>query len=72
MQVNGKKRTIKMKMPAGTYYIGDPCYIFEKSWDKVLNETNYLQNDTLFGKPVCIDSTAYGDGLYTDNFGQDY
>ena len=61
-----------MKMPAGTYYIGDPCYIFEDSWDKVLNSTNYLKDNELFGKPIFVDSTAYGDGYFYDNRGRAY
>ena len=53
-------------LPAGTYYIGDPCYIFEKSWMELLNATDYL-SDGLFtfrGFTGFASNTMYGDGLY--------
>lgn len=62
-------------MKKGTYYVGDPCYIFDKSWDKILTETGCFSGDdeyTLFGEQCAIGGTAYGDGCYMDNFGQQY
>jgi len=60
------------RMSAGTYYIGDPCYIFEESWQDALNETEFFRKDKLFGKDIFVNSTAYGDGLFYDNHGNSY
>lgn len=63
------------KLKKGKYYVGDPCYIFGKSWDKVLNDTAYFDNGEIvkvFGKDCIAGGTAYGDGTYTDNFGREY
>jgi hypothetical protein len=61
-------------MPAGNYYIGDLCYVLESRWDQVVDlmypdrdgagvEGNHtLSDDTT----LCIYSTAYGDGQYSD------
>lgn len=59
---------------AGKYYIGDPCYIFSKSWDKLIEENNFLKPSVFIidGHKCAIGSTAYGDGIYEDNFGYDY
>ncbi len=63
------------KLKKGKYYVGDPCYIFGKSWDKVLNDTDYFDNGEIvkvFSKDCIVGGTAYGDGIYTDNFGREY
>lgn len=68
---------------AGRYYIGDPCYVIEdENWDNVLKETgcfgyepfsgideNYYH---LNGKVCWAHSTAWGDGTYFDNKGEEY
>ena len=61
-------------MKAGIYYIGDPCYLFDQSWQKILNETNYLEDGKhiIFRETVFCGSTAYGDGCYKDNLGRGY
>jgi len=61
-------------MKAGIYYIGDPCYLFDQSWQKILDETNYLKDGEhiIFGETVFCGSTAYGDGCCKDNFGRRY
>lgn len=64
-------------LPAGDYFISDPCYPFpntgEKSelWNDVLEESDY------FSKPVnlpniniWVASTTYGDGTYYSTNGQ--
>lgn len=64
-----------MKLPAGKYYIGDPCYVFDESWDRLLESTNYLQNKgpvDFDGYTLFAYSTAYGDGTYTDQHGNEY
>lgn len=61
-------------MKKGEYYIGDPCYVFDKSWDKVLEETNMFADGehTLLGETVFGGGTAHGDGYYFDNYGRGY
>ena len=64
-----------MKLKKGTYYVGDPCYIFSKSWSEVLNSTYYFNDNEIvkiFGKDCIAGGTAYGDGTYFDNFGRKY
>lgn len=58
----------------GYYYIGDPCYPFEESWDELLEKTEYFENEeqNFKGYPIAVDRTAYGDGVYTDNYGREY
>lgn len=61
-------------MKKGKYYIGDPCYIFDASWDDILNQTNYFSDGecTIKGK-ICVGGgTSYGDGCYYDNEGRKY
>lgn len=56
-------------LPAGTYYIGDPCYAFDQSWGQILDDNNYLDDgtSTIDGYEIMTGSTAYGDGVYKDN-----
>lgn len=65
-----------MKLKKGTYYIGDPCYIFDKSWDRLLDEHDYFTDDNQIynvdGHLCCIGGTAYGDGVYYDTFNRKY
>ncbi len=57
---------------AGKYYIGDPCYIFEKSWSDVCDSVIFKYEDEYKGKPLLIGSTSYGDGTYTDDQNRKY
>ena len=61
-------------MKKGTYYIGDPCFVFGKSWDKVLEE--YWQHEgeefKLLGKLAFIDGTDGGVGFCYDQDGVEY
>lgn len=64
-----------MTFKAGTYYIGDPCYIFNKSWDQILEQTDYFLSESvenIFGFNCLVGGTAYGDGTYFDNYGRKY
>lgn len=60
--------------PAGTYYIGDPCYAFDESWGKILDDNNFFEkhDQQINGVAVLCGSTAYGDGTYKDQFGNEY
>jgi hypothetical protein len=63
------------KLKKGKYYVGDPCYIFGKSWSEVLEKTDYFNSgeiQLLFGKKCIAGGTAYGDGTYKDNYGREY
>lgn len=80
-------------MKAGTYYVGDLCYILSEEngfdWGRVLDETGYLgcykpgtcerldrdERTGYFsyeGVKFFSSSTAYGDGSYRDEQGNEY
>lgn len=55
-------------LPAGEYYIGDPCYVID-SWDEFLAPF-WMQEPRggvfdFDGYPVAAFYTLYGDGYYT-------
>lgn len=57
---------------AGTYYVGDLCYILSDVWDEVCNhfeEEVFTLND---GRKVAWYQTEYGDGTYLDQDGDEY
>jgi len=69
-------------MPAGTYYVGDLCYLLTEKTDQVYDDlVSGFDNDS---KAVDIKagrrkvfsafyaSTSYGDGQYSDNIGNKY
>jgi len=70
---------MKQKMKAGTYYIGDPCYVF-KYENKVFSDAirrMFTKEEHAISfqhkKRKCfIAKTAYGDGHYRDNLGNMY
>lgn len=61
---------------AGKYYVGDLCYVVkeEGEWDKLLEDTNYFENDnqTYNGCPIFAKSTVFGDGEYFDQDDRSY
>ena len=65
-------------LPAGQYYIGDPCYVIgtkeHRDWIAILDKTNYFDGNVyeLDGRKVWAHGTAHGDGCYTDNLGNAY
>ncbi len=66
-----------MTMPAGTYWIGDLCYVMHERWDAFCNAT-IVGHDVLSGEMKVGDTlvasygTMYGDGEYTDQNGRAY
>lgn len=59
-----------MTFPAGTYYIGDLCYICTNDeWDRLLDQTQLFTYDeaTLDGRKFGGMLTAYGDGSFNHN-----
>jgi len=67
-----------MTMPAGTYYVGDLCYVMHLQWDEfcVLTIEDDGVHDGEFtlknGVKFAFKGTAYGDGSYEDQHGNDY
>lgn len=69
--------TTKMRFPKGTYFVGDPCYCFNsKTWDEIGRQTDGFGDDTIMAElrdfTMWSEGTAYGDGEYTDQFGNHY
>jgi hypothetical protein len=64
------------KIPAGAYYLGDPCYVVrDGEWGGLLDMTDCFDNPEGFlsdGTRVVAFGTYYGDGEYYDQFGRDY
>lgn len=71
----------EMLMPAGKYWIGDPCYIFpnkglmEDKWEELLDKVGIF-DDIAYGEldngkiKVWAAPTAYGDGYYVSENGK--
>lgn len=62
-------------LPSGTYYVGDPCYVFDHpSWDALGEQTDWFETPlaTLAGRSLVVFGTAYGDGTYADLDGNLY
>lgn len=66
-------------VPAGSYFLGDPCYCLEDGWSPLLDSIGY-ENGSLAkpvgtlpsGANVLIFHTAYGDGVYEGSDGFEY
>ena len=65
-------------MKAGTYYIGDLCYVMHDRWDEFCSLT-CSGNRVLDGEFNLADgtrfatfTTMYGDGTYKDELGNEY
>ncbi len=63
-------RIIK-NIPAGTYYVGDPCYVFNNSgkadsWSKIIEISDCfdIPHIEFKGKPIIAFGTKFGDGMY--------
>ena len=68
-----------MSMPAGKYYIGDLCYVMtDEEWKEICSITISGQKviDGEFqlsdGRRFATYSTAFGDGVYHDQYGHSY
>lgn len=59
-----------LKLPAGKYYIGDPCYVFaDKTWDRILESDTELRTGEIVefeGHQLWAHATFHGDGTYKD------
>lgn len=63
-------------LPSGQYYIGDLCYVIA-DWDKFCDQTlsgeTVIEGEMIFlGTPIASYCTMWGDGLYTDEDGNEY
>jgi len=67
-----------MTMPAGTYYVGDLCYVMHERWDEfcdvTISGTHVLSGEMELkdGTQFACYSTKWGDGTYFDNHGREY
>lgn len=68
-------------MLAGKYYVGDLCYVMHPEWDEACNlffrgrddrGCNEGEFNLKDGRRFVSYSTKYGDGCYTDQFGNEY
>ena len=70
-----------MTLPAGTYWLGDLCYVLHDEWDEVCKM--YFDSELSTGKiggeftlgdgrKFAMYSTRFGDGSYTDQSGHVY
>jgi hypothetical protein len=62
----------------GKYYVGDLCYVLSNRWSEVCDQI-IVGEDCLDGEFTLPDgtmyalaSTKYGDGQYSDQYGNDY
>lgn len=53
-----------MTMKAGTYYIGDLCYVMHKEWKEVCSNLEDGEHTLADGRAYAIYGTAHGDGSY--------
>jgi len=67
-----------VRMPAGEYFVGDPCYaVPDDRWMEWLEAADYTNGHRfllaeLDGYPVLGVGTAYGDGAYPGTDGNTY
>jgi len=67
-------------MRAGTYYVGDLCYVMHPQWKEVCdlmfacdgNQVLDGEFNLANGVRFAVHSTAYGDGTYMDLDGREY
>ena len=65
-------------MKAGTYYVGDLCYVMHEDWDEVcaltINGNRAIGGEFNLkdGRRFAIYNTMYGDGTYHDQQGKEY
>jgi hypothetical protein len=76
---NAMRNLEKITLPAGRYFVGDPCYTAgkdDKAWQDWCSTADFGSDDvmaaTFNGLPVIGLHTAHGDGLYMDGSGREY
>ena len=73
------KTIIKTKtsfaVPAGRYYLGDPCYVIrDEDWMPLLNSCDYFNQPIgeVGGFKILAFGTKHGDGCYQDQHGNEF
>lgn len=69
-----------MSMPAGSYWIGDLCYVLDDVWDEVCelyfaSESNDVPGGEFTladGRKFAMYGTRWGDGSYEDQSGRSF
>jgi hypothetical protein len=69
------KSGTEVVVPAGTYFLGDPCYIIshDAGWMELLDSCGYFDGSPVgevHGCEVLAFGTKYGDGVYFDQLGR--
>lgn len=71
MRVTKKQTALTVSVPAGRYYLGDPCHVIDadENWMELLESSDYFMDNpigTLHGYDVLAFGTAHGDGSYQE------
>lgn len=61
----GTVKMAKVVPPGERVYIGDPCYCFDKGWDKVLSNHIWPTTDTGKKHETCSFKQTGGDGSFS-------
>ena len=76
MKTDMKTKTyFEVTIPAGRYYLGDPCYVIrDDDWIPLLENCDYFRNPVgkVGGYDILAFSTKHGDGTYSDKRGNKY
>ncbi len=71
-----KATKINTSLPAGTYYIGDLCYVLgDNIYDNIFGGTGYemgIYTENSTGRTFVVNSTAWGDGEYPASDGKKF
>lgn len=74
MTVTAKAWTVTV--PAGRYFLGDPCYaVPNEYWTPLLDSCDFFDGSPVGqanGSQVLAFGTAWGDGTYNDQHGNSY
>jgi hypothetical protein len=63
---------MKTTLKPGLYFIGDPCYVINESWTEFIDKVKENTITEFRGYEVFYGGTAWGDGTYLDNNGNEY
>ncbi len=67
-----------MTMPAGTYYVGDLCYVLQEEgsdiWGQLCKASNFEDGEVQLesGVRAAVYGTKYGDGSFFDKEGHEF